>query len=105
MALLRVPIDVLHADAVGKSAAQPVFAPKVLEPFFSAENQRSDHRHAQSDWPASDAAVATLSLSDDRARAILLTQIKTDPEKRPGALPLTADIDRWYREVCFLPRM
>jgi len=34
-----------------------------------------------SNWPASDAAVATLSLTDDRARAMLLTQIKTDPEE------------------------
>ena len=34
-----------------------------------------------SNWPASDAAVATLSLTDDCARAMLLTQIKTDPEE------------------------
>src|SRR5262249_52587228 len=34
MALLCVPIDVLHAGAVGKSAAQPLSAPKVLKPFF-----------------------------------------------------------------------
>ena len=32
MALLCVPVDVLHTDTVGKSAAQPVSAPKVLEP-------------------------------------------------------------------------
>ena len=32
-----------------------------------------------SNWSASDAAV--LSLTDDRARAMLLTQIKTDPEE------------------------
>src|SRR5262249_48904401 len=34
VALPCVPIDVLHADAVGKSAAQPFSAPKAVEPFL-----------------------------------------------------------------------
>src|SRR5262249_60531932 len=34
VALLCVPIDVLHSDTVGKSAAQSVSAIKVLKPFL-----------------------------------------------------------------------
>ena len=32
--ILRVPIDILHADTVGKSAAQSVSARKMVEPFL-----------------------------------------------------------------------
>ena len=41
MALLCVPIDVLHVDAVSKSAAQPVSAPKVIEPFFQRRTSKA----------------------------------------------------------------
>src|SRR6266571_9256463 len=34
MALLGVPVDVLHTDTVSKSAAQSVSTPKMLEPFL-----------------------------------------------------------------------
>ncbi|MGC1236791.1 MAG: hypothetical protein WA838_19270, partial [Xanthobacteraceae bacterium] len=34
MAFLCVPIDMLHTDTVGKSAAQSVFARKAVEPFL-----------------------------------------------------------------------
>src|SRR6516162_4460998 len=34
---LRVPIDILHADTVGKSAAQSVSAGEAVEPLLRAE--------------------------------------------------------------------
>ena len=35
--ILRVPIDILHADTVGKSAAQSVSAGEAVEPLLRAE--------------------------------------------------------------------